>query len=107
MVSSCDVLCVVSLTRVALCLLVLHYAVELVFHISRIMYFSEKTDISEPGYVRSIMQLLMILPCACVCRRPGGAADGYGQMPLVKKERTQLPLTSTYFTFYMNRITAN
>ena len=45
--------CVFSLTRLALLLLVLHYTVEMIFHASRILYFSDNAEIANYGYVVS------------------------------------------------------
>jgi len=42
---------ILNLTRIALCLLVLHYAVEFIFHLSRLLYFSEKTDLANTGFM--------------------------------------------------------
>jgi len=42
---------VLNMTRLALLLLVLHYFVELIFHVSRLLYFSEKTDLSNSGFM--------------------------------------------------------
>ena len=38
-----------SFTRVALCMLVLHYTVELVFHLSRLLYFADKQELANTG----------------------------------------------------------
>jgi len=43
--------CVFSLTRLSLLLLVLHYTVEVIFHTSRLLYFSEKAEIANYGHV--------------------------------------------------------
>merc|ERR1712050_475768 len=40
-----------SFTRVGVCMLVLHYAVEFIFHASRLLYFAEKTDIASSGFM--------------------------------------------------------
>lgn len=40
-----------NLTRLTLFLLVLHYVVELIFHASRLLYFSEKSEIANPGFM--------------------------------------------------------
>lgn len=40
-----------NLTRLGLILLVLHYVVELIFHASRLLYFSEKTEFAKPGFL--------------------------------------------------------
>ena len=42
-----------SFNRAALCMMVLHYVVELVFHASRLLYFSDKTDVANTGWVAS------------------------------------------------------
>jgi len=39
-----------TLTRLALLLLVLHYTVEMIFHASRLLYFSEKSDVANFGF---------------------------------------------------------
>jgi len=41
--------CVFSLTRLSLLLLVLHYTVEMIFHTSRLLYFSDKAEIANYG----------------------------------------------------------
>lgn len=38
-----------SFNRVALCMIVLHYTVEFVFHLARLLYFAEKTDLANHG----------------------------------------------------------
>jgi len=43
--------CVFSLTRLTLVLLVLHYTVEMIFHTSRLLYFSEKAEVANYGYL--------------------------------------------------------
>jgi translocating chain-associated membrane protein 1 len=48
-----------NLTRLALVLLVLHYIVEFLFHASRLLYFSEKTDFSNSGF--KIWNVLFVL----------------------------------------------
>ncbi|XP_077990033.1 translocating chain-associated membrane protein 1-like 1 isoform X2 [Glandiceps talaboti] len=40
-----------SLTRLALFCLIIHYLVEALFHFARLMYFSDKNDIAKPGFV--------------------------------------------------------
>jgi len=40
-----------NFTRVAICLAVMHYMVETVFHLSRLMYFAERTDIANTGFM--------------------------------------------------------
>jgi len=40
-----------SLTRLSLILLVLHYIVEMIFHTSRLLYFSDKAEIANYGCV--------------------------------------------------------
>lgn len=36
-----------SFNRVALCMIVLHYTVEFVFHLARLLYFAEKIDLAN------------------------------------------------------------
>ena len=48
-----------SYTRVALCLLVLQYFTEAVFHTSRLLSYAEKTDIARPLY--RIHDILFVL----------------------------------------------
>jgi len=55
---------VCSLTRLALLLLVLHYVVEMIFHTSRLLYFSDKAEIANYGYV---FLLIFLLCCVCCC----------------------------------------
>ncbi len=43
-----DFLCFYSLTRLALLCMVVHYVAEMTFHLARLLYFSEKTELSEP-----------------------------------------------------------
>ncbi|XP_077869214.1 translocating chain-associated membrane protein 1-like 1 isoform X2 [Saccoglossus kowalevskii] len=40
-----------SLTRLALFCLVIHYLVEAIFHFARLMYFSDKNEISKPAFL--------------------------------------------------------
>uniref|UniRef100_A0A646QE16 Translocating chain-associated membrane protein n=1 Tax=Hemiscolopendra marginata TaxID=943146 RepID=A0A646QE16_9MYRI len=40
-----------NFTRVAICLAVMHYVVESVFHFSRLMYFAEKNEIANSGFM--------------------------------------------------------
>jgi len=40
-----------NFNRAALCMMVLHYVVELVFHASRLLYFSDKTDVANTGFM--------------------------------------------------------
>jgi len=47
--------CVFSFSRVALCVMVLHYIVEFVFHLARLLYFAEKNDFANTGYVYIFM----------------------------------------------------
>lgn len=42
---------VLNFTRVALGMMVLHYSVEFVFHLARLLYFSEKTDLANTGFM--------------------------------------------------------
>lgn len=39
-----------NFTRVAICLLVVHYIVECVFHFSRLAYFAERTEVAKIGF---------------------------------------------------------
>ncbi|CAH1775643.1 unnamed protein product [Owenia fusiformis] len=48
-----------NFTRVALCLLVLHYTVELLFHLSRLLYFADKPDLANTGFM--IWNILFVL----------------------------------------------
>lgn len=48
-----------NFTRVALCILVLHYTVELVFHLSRLLYFADKQDLANTGFV--VWDVLFVL----------------------------------------------
>ena len=41
---------VLNFTRIALCLSVLHYTVEALFHFSRLCYFADKVPLSEYGF---------------------------------------------------------
>ncbi|KAI0216988.1 Translocating chain-associated membrane protein 1 [Lamellibrachia satsuma] len=40
-----------NFTRVALCMMVLHYVVEFLFHTSRLLYFADKTDVANIGFM--------------------------------------------------------
>ncbi|XP_062606657.1 translocating chain-associated membrane protein 1-like [Saccostrea cucullata] len=40
-----------NFNRVALCMIVLHYTVEFVFHLARLLYFAEKTDLANHGFM--------------------------------------------------------
>ncbi|XP_070208733.1 LOW QUALITY PROTEIN: translocating chain-associated membrane protein 1-like 1 [Littorina saxatilis] len=42
---------VLNFTRVALCMLVIHYAVEFVFHVARLCYFSERADLASNAFM--------------------------------------------------------
>jgi len=42
---------VLNFSRIGLCLLVIHYCVEFLFHLSRLLYFSEKTEIANSGFM--------------------------------------------------------
>lgn len=42
---------VLNFSRIGLCLLVLHCSVEFLFHLSRLLYFSEKTEIANSGFM--------------------------------------------------------
>jgi translocating chain-associated membrane protein 1 len=48
-----------NLTRLALVLLVLHYTVEMIFHGSRLLYFSEKAEIANYGF--KLWNILFVL----------------------------------------------
>jgi len=48
-----------NLTKIALCLLVIHYTVEFIFHLSRLLYFSEKTDLANTGFM--VWKMLFVL----------------------------------------------
>ncbi|XP_046578638.1 LOW QUALITY PROTEIN: translocating chain-associated membrane protein 1-like 1 [Haliotis rubra] len=50
---------VLNFSRVALCMLVLHYAVEFVFHVARLLYFAEKTEFANTGFM--IFNVLFVL----------------------------------------------
>ncbi|XP_014672061.1 PREDICTED: translocating chain-associated membrane protein 1-like [Priapulus caudatus] len=50
---------ILNFTRVALCLTVLHYLVEGIFHFSRLMYFSDKNDVANVGFM--IWDVLFVL----------------------------------------------
>jgi translocating chain-associated membrane protein 1 len=41
---------VLNFNRIAVCLSVLHYGVEALFHLSRLFYFADKTQISDYGF---------------------------------------------------------
>ena len=38
-----------SFTRVAMAMIVLHYTVEFVFHVSRILHFADKPEFANTG----------------------------------------------------------
>ncbi|XP_013402186.1 translocating chain-associated membrane protein 1-like 1 [Lingula anatina] len=40
-----------NFTRVALCMMVLHYFVEAVFHSARLLYFADRTDLANTGFM--------------------------------------------------------
>ncbi|KAK3088629.1 hypothetical protein FSP39_021485 [Pinctada imbricata] len=40
-----------NFSRVALVMIVLHYSVEFVFHLARLLYFAEKTDLANTGFM--------------------------------------------------------
>jgi translocating chain-associated membrane protein 1 len=48
-----------NLTRLALMLLVLHYTVEMIFHASRLLYFSEKSELANYGFM--LWNILFVL----------------------------------------------
>ncbi|PVD32561.1 hypothetical protein C0Q70_08002 [Pomacea canaliculata] len=50
---------VLNFNRVALCMLVLHYTVEFVFHGARLFYFSEKTDLASTAF--RVFDVLFVL----------------------------------------------
>ncbi|XP_067665421.1 translocating chain-associated membrane protein 1-like 1 [Haliotis asinina] len=50
---------VLNFSRVALCMLVLHYIVEFVFHVARLLYFAEKTEFANTGFM--IFNVLFVL----------------------------------------------
>ncbi|XP_071113956.1 translocating chain-associated membrane protein 1-like 1 [Haliotis cracherodii] len=50
---------VLNFSRVALCMLVLHYTVEFVFHVARLLYFAEKTEFASTGFM--IFNVLFVL----------------------------------------------
>jgi len=50
---------VLNLSRLALLLLVLHYTVEMIFHASRLLYFSEKADVANYGFM--LWNILFVL----------------------------------------------
>lgn len=41
---------ILNFTRVALCLILIHYAVECVFHLARLVYFAEKTQAANVAF---------------------------------------------------------
>ena len=51
---------VLNFTRLALCLLVLHYISEAVFHVARLLRFAEKDSVSLKGKLREIVIPLII-----------------------------------------------
>ncbi|XP_033727793.1 translocating chain-associated membrane protein 1-like 1 [Pecten maximus] len=42
---------VLNFNRVALCMMVLHYLVEFVFHLARLLYFAEKSELANTGFM--------------------------------------------------------
>ncbi|KAK6167765.1 hypothetical protein SNE40_021720 [Patella caerulea] len=48
-----------NFNRVALCMLVLHYTVEFVYHVARLMYFAEKLDLANTGFM--VFNVLFVL----------------------------------------------
>lgn len=67
-----------SLTRLTLFLLVLHYVVELIFHASRLLYFSEKSEVANPGQVL-LPQLLLPTPVLTLRQAMGRQREeGFG-----------------------------
>lgn len=58
---------VLNFTRVAICILALHYAAEFVFHICRLAHFAEKKAIAIPGFkFWNVLFVLVRLGCACL-----------------------------------------
>ncbi|KAJ8321932.1 hypothetical protein KUTeg_000403 [Tegillarca granosa] len=53
-----------NFTRVALCMLVLHYTVEFVFHLARLLYFAEKTDLANTGFM--VFNVINCLAAVCL-----------------------------------------
>lgn len=49
-----------NLTRLGMICLVIHYVAELTFHIARLLYFSEKTELSEPCFTLWAILFLMV-----------------------------------------------
>ncbi|XP_035660121.1 translocating chain-associated membrane protein 1-like isoform X1 [Branchiostoma floridae] len=48
-----------NLTRVGLCCMVIHYFMEALFHVSRMLYYSEKMDFAKTGF--SIWAVLFVI----------------------------------------------
>ncbi|XP_064596873.1 translocating chain-associated membrane protein 1-like 1 [Liolophura sinensis] len=48
-----------NFSRVALCMMVIHYLVEFVFHTSRLLYFAEKSDLAATGFM--VWNVLFVL----------------------------------------------
>ncbi|ESO83155.1 hypothetical protein LOTGIDRAFT_133925 [Lottia gigantea] len=48
-----------NFNRVALCMLVLHYTVEFVYHVARLLYFAEKTELANTGFM--VFNVLFVL----------------------------------------------
>jgi len=63
----CGCACAFSLARLSLLLLVLHYVVEMIFHVSRLLYFSEKSEIANYGYA-TILAILIITKYSTLTR---------------------------------------
>jgi len=58
---------ILNFTRVALCILALHYAAEFVFHVCRLAHFAEKKTMSTPGFkLWNVLFVLVRLVCACL-----------------------------------------
>lgn len=50
---------VMNFTRLALCLLVLHYAAETVFHVARLVYFADKTAVAAKGKSKIAIEIML------------------------------------------------
>ncbi|XP_074656935.1 translocating chain-associated membrane protein 1-like isoform X2 [Tubulanus polymorphus] len=48
-----------NFNRLAICILVLHYAVEFIFHAARLLYFADKTEIANTGFM--VWNVLFVL----------------------------------------------
>jgi len=56
---------VLNFTRVALCMMVLHYTVEFIYHLARLLYFAEKTDLANTGFMAWNV-LFVIVRVSCI-----------------------------------------